>query len=82
MDNKKKLEEITLKFLDDNLNMSEIKRVADEFYDLLSSSIEFDDIKADNRNSIFTERGRAISPFEAAHCTKEFMRTKAFIKGI
>lgn len=82
LNNKKKLEEITLKFLNDDLSIVELKSVADELYDLLCDSIEFDEINLDNRNSIFTERGRAISPFEAAHCIKEFMRTKAFIKGI
>lgn len=79
---KNQLKEIALAFLDQTRDLVAIKHTADAYFDLLTTQFQLDGQALSNRESVLTPWGRAVSPFEAAHCIKEFMRTKQFIGGL
>ena len=79
---KTQLKKIALAFLDHQSDLVATKHNADDYFDLLTTQLQLDGHGLSNRESVLTQSGRAISPFEAAHCIKEFTRTKQFIAGL
>lgn len=77
-----KLGTITNDLLAEEEHYGKIKELADALYDLFSEACQLDVEQDNNREGIMTSYGKAISVFEAAFCTKEFMRTQQFLRGI
>lgn len=75
----KRITEILLKQEDD---YGEMKKAADELYDLF---LNVSDLKEDDescRKDYYLPKGKAIGTVWAAMCIKEFLRTKRFIRGV
>lgn len=77
-----KLTKITRDLIREGIPYGDQKNYADDLFDLFAKAIELDLDKVENRTNIYTEGGKAISVFEAALCTKEFVRTRQFLIGI
>lgn len=78
---KNKLKEITLELMSDSAEYFEMKNAADQLYDLFSKHSNFEANAFNHSECVLTNNGKAISPFEAGYCIKEFMRTRQFLKG-
>lgn len=77
-----KLTKITKDLILEDVPFVQQKKLTDELFDLFADAVKLEIEKDENRASICTEGGKAISVFEAAFCTKQFARTRQFILGI
>lgn len=78
---KNRLNEITLDLMSDTAEYFELKNAADQLYDLFSNYSDSEAQKINQTECVLTNNGKAISPFEAGYCVKEFMRTRQFLRG-
>jgi len=79
---KEELKEITKIFLKEEDDYGEIKKAADDLYDLFLTISGFKENDEDVRKDYYLPKGKAIGTVWAAMCIKEFLRTKKFIRGI
>lgn len=76
------LTKITKDLIREDVSFVQQKDLADGLFDLFADAATLEIEKDENRASIYTEGGRAISVFEAALCTKQYVRTRQFLIGI
>lgn len=74
-----RITEILLKQEDD---YGEMKKVADDLYELLVEVSGLEENDANSRKDYYIPKGKAIGTVWAGMCVREFMRTKKFVRGV